>query len=63
MLSKDVILANAMAGELGLDLPLGALAAAHMQATCDAGWREADDSAVFLWYQKRFINPLPHIPT
>ncbi|NCW32610.1 MAG: NAD(P)-dependent oxidoreductase, partial [Betaproteobacteria bacterium] len=63
VLSKDVILANAMAGELGLDLPLGALAAAHMQATCDAGWREADDSAVFLWYQKRFINPLPHIPT
>ena len=65
VLTKDVKLANLMALEQGLSLPMGAVAAHQMQATCDEGWREADDSAVFHWYRKLFqtLNARFHMPT
>jgi 3-hydroxyisobutyrate dehydrogenase-like beta-hydroxyacid dehydrogenase len=54
VLTKDVKLANLMAQEQGLRLPLGAIAANQMQATCDEGWRDADDSSVLHWYRQLF---------
>jgi len=54
VLTKDVKLANLMAQEQGLSLPMGEVAAKQMQASCDHGWRDADDSSVFHWYRKLF---------
>jgi len=54
VLTKDVKLANLMAQERGLSLPMGEVAARQMQASCDHGWRDADDSSVFHWYRELF---------
>ena len=54
VLTKDVKLANLMAQEQGLSLPMGEVAAKQMQASCDHGWRDAHDSSVFHWYRKLF---------
>lgn len=54
VLTKDVRLANEAARAAGIDLPLGAPAAALMQALCDAGWRDQDDAAALAWYRRRF---------
>ena len=54
VLTKDAGLANDMAGDQGLSLAMGSVALSHLQATCEAGWSEADDSSVFQWYRKQF---------
>ena len=56
VLTKDVRLANEAACAAGLDLPLGAPAAALMQALCDAGWRDQDDAAALAYYRERFAS-------
>jgi 3-hydroxyisobutyrate dehydrogenase len=56
VLTKDVRLANEAARAVGLDLPLGAPAAALMQAVCDGGWRDQDDAAALAYYRERFAR-------
>jgi len=56
VLTKDVRLANEAAGVQGLSLPLGAITAELLQATCDGGWRTEDDAAALKYYRRRFAR-------
>ncbi|MEZ5739239.1 MAG: NAD(P)-dependent oxidoreductase [Burkholderiaceae bacterium] len=54
VLTKDLTLANEMAREAGIPLPVGERALASFRAACDAGHAEQDDAALWLWYRGRF---------
>ncbi|MEK9775347.1 MAG: NAD(P)-dependent oxidoreductase [Quisquiliibacterium sp.] len=56
VLTKDLRLVNEAAAELGIKLPLGALAHQQLQATCDSGWHQEDDAAVLKLYRQLFAN-------
>ena len=53
VLTKDVYLANQAAKQLGVHLPIGAIAAQTMQAACDAGHRIEDDASLFKYLAGR----------
>lgn len=54
VLTKDLTLANQAAEAAGVSLPLGAIARDMLRATCDAGWRDEDDAAIYKLYRDRF---------
>lgn len=58
VLTKDVTLANAAAERAGVTLPMGAVARDLLRATCEGGWHEEDDAAIYKYYRRRFgVDP------
>lgn len=56
VLTKDVTLANQLAAEHKLKLPLGDQARQALQATCDGGWRLEDDAAILKYYCAKYSH-------
>lgn len=58
VLTKDLTLANAAAESAGVTLPMGAIARDLLRATCEGGWHEEDDAAIYKYYRRRFgVDP------
>ena len=59
VLTKDLSLVNALASEVGVNLPLGAITARLFASACDEGWADHDDAAVLEFYRARFAPQAP----
>lgn len=59
VLTKDLLLANALASGAGVDLPLGAITARLFASACEQGWADHDDAAVLEFYRARFAAHMP----
>ena len=45
---------GAAAQRAGVTLPMGTLARDLLRATCEGGWQEEDDAAIYKYYRRRF---------